>query len=111
MKLDRNINPDGRGKYALVNLRKLHALQLGGSKNICLEALDELLRLGVLSYGDESPGDQFFVMKYKDKLTPFALRAYAVGAMSQGTIEMDEFGREIMREAKLAEEASEKLPD
>jgi len=110
MKLDRNINPDGRGKYALVNLRRLHALQ-PGSKAICWEALDELLRLGVLSYGDESPGDQFFVMKYKDKLTPFALRAYAVGAMSQGTIEMDEFGREIMREAKLADNAAEKLPD
>jgi len=52
MKLDRNINPDGKGKYALINLRK-NIVEWGG--------------------GD----GQFFVIKYKDIFAAPALKAYA----------------------------------
>lgn len=51
MKLDRHINPDGRGKYALINLRT-NKVEWGGD-------------------------DQFFVLKYKDKFAVAALKAYA----------------------------------
>ena len=51
MKLDRNVNPDGKGKYALINLRT-----------------------NQVQWGD---GDQFFVIKYKDEFAAPALRAYA----------------------------------
>ncbi len=54
MKLDRNINPDGRGKYALINLR---------NNTVC--------------WGGD---DQFFVIKYKDMFASAALHAYAIAA-------------------------------
>lgn len=54
MKLDRNVNPDGRGKYALINLR---------NNTVC--------------WGGD---DQFFVIKYKDAFAAPALYAYAEAA-------------------------------
>lgn len=51
MALDRNVNKDGRGKYALINLRT-NQVQWGGD-------------------------DQFFVIKYKDRFASAALQAYA----------------------------------
>lgn len=51
MKLDRNNNPTGKGKYALLNMRT-----------------------NKVEYGDEC---QFFVIKYKDQFAEAALRAYA----------------------------------
>lgn len=53
MKLDRNINDDGRGKYALINLRT-----------------------NKVEWGNE-PGNDFFVIKLKDRHAADALRAYA----------------------------------
>ena len=107
MKLDRNINPDGRDKYALVNLRRV-----AECKNLCRENVERALAIlhsaGVLSYGNESPGGQFFVMKYKDKLTAPALEAYAKAASQHG---MYEFAVEMFNEQRAAAEAAEKLPD
>lgn len=71
MKLDRNANPDGRGKYALVHLRRVRP----GS--VVVDAIELLRREGVLTFGNESPGSQFFVMKHKDKFTAGGLRGYA----------------------------------
>jgi len=56
MKLDRNINPDGRGKYALLNLRK-----------------------NTIEWGDTQQ-DEFFVIKLKDRYAAEALYAYALEA-------------------------------
>lgn len=53
MKLDRNINPDGKGKYALLNLRT------------------NKIEWGV------TPDEEFFVIKLKDKYAAPALDAYA----------------------------------
>ncbi len=54
MKLDRNTNPDGKGKYALINLRT-NKVEWGNN----LE-------------------DEFFVIKLKDRFAERALRAYAL---------------------------------
>lgn len=89
MKLDRNINPDGKGKYALINLRT-NQVQWGGD-------------------------NQFFVIKYKDEFAAPALRAYAMAVLakaaqfkSQGeshqAMELEEFGREMLKEASSAEQ-------
>src|SRR5262245_53337306 len=81
MKLDRNTNPRGRGKYALVNMRKLGPL-IEGSQNTaenfeCIEAYFLLKEHGFITEGNESPGDQFFVMKYRDRFTAAGLNGYA----------------------------------
>lgn len=89
MKLDRNTNPDGRGKYALINMRKIKEIEDAGRKPSphetvecqrairVRESIEMLIREGVVTLGNESPGDQFFVMKYKDKFTADGLRGYA----------------------------------
>jgi hypothetical protein len=60
MKLDRHINPDGRGKYALINYRTLR-VELG-----------------------DTPETEFFVIKLKDKYAMAALYAYAHAAELDG---------------------------
>lgn len=86
MKLDRNTNPDGTGKYALVNMRKLIPIADANperEQSETLRAFDLLLSQGIITLGNEPPGDQFFVMKYKDKFTAPALFAYARAAMDE----------------------------
>lgn len=53
MKLDRNIRPDGTGKYALLNLRRNR-----------------------IEWGNVGHDDEFFVIKLKDKFAQAALRGY-----------------------------------
>lgn len=72
MKLDRNENPDGRGKYALVRLRGLtsddakHLLALSNS--------------GCVDFGAPKEKDEFFVIKLRDKYARPALYSYAARA-------------------------------
>lgn len=97
MRLDRNINPDGKGKYALINLRK-----------------------NTVEWGNEAPGEQFFVMKYKDIFTAPALDAYAKAVRTDATAlaESDpktanslfEYAEEMEREAYKARTAGVKIP-
>lgn len=54
MKLDRNINENGKGKYALLNLRTEQ-----------------------LEWGKVGERDEFFVIKLKDIGAPRALEGYA----------------------------------
>jgi hypothetical protein len=87
MKLDRNENKDGRGKYALLNLRKLHEIEHGSRMDAnrrtdIHNAVIHLRNAGLLHYGNEGPDEQFFVMKYKDKFTAPALRAYAEAVLN-----------------------------
>jgi hypothetical protein len=85
MKLDRNINPDGRGKYALLKLRNiklsLDAIQVQAEKSFGRDALD----LGTY------PVTEFFVIKLKDKYAGPALRAYAEAARADD----EEYAAEI----------------
>lgn len=103
MKLDRNVNADRRGKYALVNMRMVgplldkNAAALDSNTGAIVgpipdqteldivAAFELLLRHGYIALGNESPGDQFFVLKYKDKFTPKALAAYAEAIKSELT--------------------------
>lgn len=129
MKLDRNSNPAGRGKYALVNMRILNAaltsedLSLTKEERQQISGLFDLLRArGILTTGEESPGDQFFVVKYKDRFTAPALRAYACAVGVEASIlkaaghhdaaaELHEFAGEMYREAQHATEIGYRLPD
>lgn len=122
MKLDRNINADGVGKYALVQMRKLRELLVQPRP----ESLDLsnawalLIQAGVIHFGDEGPGEQFFVMKYKDKFSGDALHAYAEAAneeakrefLATGTDdELAEYVTEMYREAACAKSLGNRIPD
>ena len=67
MRLDRNVNNDGKGKYALINLRT-----------------------NKVEWG-ENLEDEFFVIKLKDKHAAAALRAYADSVYRDD----EEFAKEI----------------
>lgn len=121
MKLDRNTNRGGRGKYALVNMRKLIPLidkcnaepESWHDKRV--EAFELLVREGIITLGNESPGEQFFVMKYKDKFTSPALHAYAIQAEAEAIKssdpELKEYAAEMFKEAKEAEKLGNRIPD
>ena len=76
MRLDRNVNQDGKGKYALLNLRK-----------------------NTVEWGRRGEEDEFFVIKLKDKYAAEALRAYAAAADRDGETE---YALEILRLATFA---------
>jgi len=82
MKLDRNINGTGRGKYALLKLRRLSEMQASateeGRKRLA-EAFDLLEATGILDWGD-TPETEFFVMRLKDEYAAGGLSGYAVAA-------------------------------
>ena len=63
VKLDRNINRDGKGKYALINLRT-----------------------NKVEWGIE-PEEEFFVIKLKDENACVALDAYSDSALKNGDAE------------------------
>lgn len=73
MKLDRNIYPMGRGKYALIKVRKLREQSQNAEK--VKQAIELLEREGILDWGDGD--DDFFVIRLKDENAWPALDAYA----------------------------------
>lgn len=133
MKLDRNLNPDRIGKYALVNMRRLNPLlkdfdnfidkETGNivRRIILPDELDDinafryLLRRGIISLGNESPNEQFFVLKYKDKFTGPALYSYSDACYSEAqkldSDDLREFARQIMTEAQVASDIGNRIPD
>ena len=134
MKLDRNTNRGGRGKYALVNMRKLlpildrdednRKLPMATDRPIA-NAFRLLVKQGIISLGNETPGDQFFVMKYKDKFTAAALLAYAEAVKKEsdrlrslnGDVPTDEssslyeYRCQMMDEAEAAQDLGNRIPD
>lgn len=72
--------------------------------------------------GAEGPGEQFFVLKYKDKFSWVALEAYANEVMREAkrlrneqqrlaeAEELEEFAFEVWAEANLARKAAKKTP-
>lgn len=89
MKLDRNINQSGLGKYALINLRRLH--QDGGNIHWQGEG-----KYGLVSVPNEyvefgnGIHDEFFVIKLKDKYASVTLSAYANAARDDDSEYADE---------------------
>ncbi len=113
LQLDRNINKDGRGKYALIKIRVLDGFAKDTPE---WEAFWLLQKSGVLCLGNESAGDQFFVMKYKDRFTCYALAAYAEAIRDylrktgeRGSLA--EFQQQIMEESALASMEGKLIPD
>jgi hypothetical protein len=85
MKLDRNINPNGIGKYALLKLRMLENVRdpgaFGELASSVAKALELLEMDGILDWGN-TPQTDFMVIRLKDKYAQAALRAYADAARS-----------------------------
>ncbi len=97
MKLDRNSNLDGMGKYALLNLRKLpYHLQSKDPNWLGLAAArtPEAIETGIVGEQDE-----FFVIKLKDAGAEAALIAYADKMAELG---MAEWAQEVREMAKRA---------
>lgn len=93
MKLDRNINKDGRGKYALLNLRRTN-LSLDEIQKRVTEALGGQ----VIQFGDNDQ-TEFFVIKLKDAYAAEALFAYADAAEIGGDLEYAEEIRALANKA------------
>ena len=84
MKLDRNTG-DGRGKYAIINLRKCP------ERYFACDPTGKflLIPLDAVEWG-ETPVDEFFVIKLKDKYAPQGLLGYAEAAFDDGETEYAE---------------------
>lgn len=77
MKLDRNLNPSGKGKYAVINLRKIP----GDPRNAQDLAAAILANPECVEFGAAGSPDEFWVLKLKDEHAGAALSAYAGHAL------------------------------
>lgn len=105
MKLDRNINPNGRGKYALLKLRRLAEFDKPGTpEHMHRESIRHAMKLlethGILDWGNATDSE-FMLIRLKDKYAAGALYTYASYAISDGEVE---YGQEIMEMAKRSGE-------
>lgn len=118
MNLDRNTNRGGRGKYALALMRKIVPIYekkergeiLDDDAASILNCFEYLVKHGVVQLGNEDPGQQFFVMKYRDCFTPAALLAYGQAVLQEAEIvkdrspqqfnELSEYGQVILDEVR-----------
>lgn len=102
MRLDRNINPNGRGKYALLKLRKLDDYTehgpFGDLAAPVADAIKVLETAGILDWGN-TVGSEFFVIRLKDKYADDALFRYSLSAKYDGEID---YAREIEEMANRA---------
>lgn len=103
MKLDRDVNADALGKYAIINLRKLDA-QAGHVDTFTrwtpgvAQALKTLEDLGVLEWGVVGQPDEFFLIKLKDRYAEAALKGYAAEASADDP----EYARAVLEMAQRA---------
>ncbi len=76
MKLDRNVNANAKGKYALVRLRNIEP------ESEAFGLLKRLEELGHLDWGIVGQPDEFFVIKLRDKYSAKAIAAYSDAVMA-----------------------------
>ena|SRR3990167_11443123 len=114
MKLDRNINADGLGKYAILNLRRLGSFidtadPFADVAEPIATALKTLEKAGILDWGRQGSESEFFLIKLKDKYAQAGLAAYA----REAVVDDPEYGGEIWEMARRAGPASPfcKKPD
>lgn len=111
MKLDRNINQDGRGKYAILQLRKLATYEPAETfgKSAVMDAVALLDKEGLIDWGQTGTEREFFLIRLKDKYARAALCAYADKAVHDDA----EYAEEIMEMACRAGPSSPfcKRPD
>ncbi len=78
MELDRDINVDGKGKYALINMRKIPT-----SPRTPQELAEAILKNPeCVEFGRVGTEQEFFVIKLKDAFSQVALKAYSNEAYS-----------------------------
>lgn len=94
MKLDRNLNKTGVGKYALLKLRQMRTEM---SPEI-YGAVKTLETAGILDWGN-APETEFFVMRLKDEYAHDGLRGYAMAAEKDGA---KEYAGEVYQLVKRA---------
>lgn len=106
MKMDRNINADGMGKYALLSLRKLRAGRLRNLEDIGAAAY---MNTDAIETGGIGTEGEFFVIKLRDRHARVALLAYADAAAASDP----EWASEVREMADRAGECSPfcKTPD
>lgn len=81
MKMDRNINADGRGKYALVLMRNYPSkITDPEDARTVASAMTTLESYGMMDYGESGSPSEFFLIRLKDRFAGDALRAYADAA-------------------------------
>lgn len=85
MKMDRNLDGNaGRGKYALLLLRKLAEYDdgktFGGLSPKVAEAIKTLEAAGVIDWGTAGTSSEFFLIRLKDQYARGALEEYADAA-------------------------------
>lgn len=104
MQLDRDINPSGKGKYALIKLR-----DIPGDPRTPEELAAAILRNPeCVDFGTKGSDSEFFPIRLKDAFAPAALRSYAGAAQ----IHDGEYASEVMLMADRAEcHTGRKLPD
>lgn len=111
MKLDRNkLGNQGRGKYALLLLRRLALFDdgrtFGGIDPAIAHAIKTLEAAGLIDWGEEGTEKEFFVIRLKDRYARSALSAYAIEAWADGAGN-EEYAREIIA---LSDRAGQKSP-
>lgn len=88
MNLDRNLNADGKGKYALINLRKIE-----GNPQTAEELAAAILKNPeCVEFGRVGEQDEFFVIKLKDEYAPDGLRGYGARAWASDA----EYGSKVL---------------
>jgi len=108
VKLDRNENDNGRGKYALILLREIQMAD-GSFPPGVQQALDTLKRVGVLDWGAAGSDSEFFLIRLKDRHAATALYAYARSAEEFGEVEWAKEVRALANTA--ATHPGKKQPD
>lgn len=73
MQLDRNLNPSGKGKYALIGLRKIP----GDPRTPQELAAAILANPECVEFGEAGGPNEFFVIKLKDENADAGLYGYA----------------------------------
>lgn len=76
MKLDRNSNPSGKGKYAVISLRKISS----NPSTPAELAAAILAHPECVEFGAVGAPDEFWLIKLRDQYAEPALRAYAAAA-------------------------------
>ncbi len=103
MKLDRNINSNGRGKYGkygLIKNREFKAYLLkanDGQDGVkaaaeVVKAIVTLEKAGIIDWGD-TPETEFFAIRLKDKYASKALLGYAYACIHDDI----EYSRDVFR--------------
>lgn len=102
MKLDRNINENKRGKYALIKLRRLAEVDAwdGGDGEVAdrqavIDAIALLERADILDWGVAGTESEFMVIRLKDRYAHNALVAYA----STARLDDPEYAADILEMA------------